>query len=86
MNYIRVVSKLTAPHSINCRRFLSAFIYSRQAPLIVMSIRPSVRPSACGIGAPNGRISVKLDTDDFIKICRENANLVKIWHLTRRPN
>jgi hypothetical protein len=42
-----------------------------------LSVRPSVRPSACTSAGPSGRISVKLDIETFMKISGENPKLVK---------
>ena len=45
----------------------------------------SVCLSACFSAAPTGRIFVKFDAEDFLEMCGEAPNLVKIGQLTWIP-
>jgi hypothetical protein len=51
-----------------------------KCPYSLCLIRPSVRPYACIIGAGTGRIYVIFDTGDFMEICREIPDLVKVGY------
>jgi len=63
----------------NRSRFLGAFIKLRKATIsFVMSVCPSVRPSAWKHPAPTERIFVKFVFLYFFKIFRRNSSFIKI--------
>jgi hypothetical protein len=67
--------------------FLGACEKLRKATVsFVMSVRPSVRPSAWSNSTPTGQIFTKFDIrelENFSKVYRENSGLIKTWHEER---
>ena len=64
-------------HSNTTYAFLARNTVAKNA-YELRNVRLSVRSSACISAAPTRRISVKFVIGDFMKICRENLDLVKI--------
>jgi hypothetical protein len=60
-------------------RFLGAFAkFEKATTSFVLSVRPSVCPSAWNSSAPSGRILMKFGVSVFSKNSRENSSLIKI--------
>ena len=63
------------------RKFIGAFAKLRKATIsFVMSVRPSVRHSACNNTASGGRIFIKLVFGNIWKICRANTSSFTLWY------
>ena len=68
---------LSGIHSNTTYAFLARSTVAKNA-YELRNVRPSVRSSARISAAPTGQISVKFVIGDFMKICREILDLVKI--------